>query len=314
MELLRHMELVGHATTTAMLRDAGFSQGDVRRFVREGRLISVQRGAFVIPDDTGEGTFLREHVAVVRSLALPYALSDQSAAVAWGLPLLRGGLQRHHLTPAPHGKPGVVNPRTSLHTPVLAPLRALPAPYDDILAVPPAVVCCQLAIRQGTIHGVVAADRALHTRVCTQEELAEATGLTGLVRNLRRARSMVLLTDVRSESVAESIFRVDAALAGVQLEAQVDVHDHAGFVGRVDFRLGSTIFEIDGAVKYDGAEGRDALVAEKRREDRLRALGYRVVRLMWSDLTPERIRRVLREALRAAGSPPTPGHHTRLVA
>ena len=56
-------------------------------------------------------------------------------------------------------------------------------------------------------------------------------------------------------------------------------------------------------VKYEGADGRAALAAEKRREDRLRALGFEVVRLTWADLDhPEVVDRLVRSALdRAAG-------------
>lgn len=51
-------------------------------------------------------------------------------------------------------------------------------------------------------------------------------------------------------------------------------------------------------MKYAGADGRGALVSEKRREDALRALGYRVVRLTWSDLRrPERVRALLGEVV-----------------
>ena len=54
------------------------------------------------------------------------------------------------------------------------------------------------------------------------------------------------------------------------------------------------VVEFDGAVKYSGPEGREHLIAEKRREDALRRLGYRVVRLLWSDLSnPERVARLL---------------------
>jgi hypothetical protein len=43
-------------------------------------------------------------------------------------------------------------------------------------------------------------------------------------------------------------------------------------------------------VKYEGAQGRGALVAEKKREDLLRQLGYGIVRLVWSDLAvPARV-------------------------
>lgn len=43
------------------------------------------------------------------------------------------------------------------------------------------------------------------------------------------------------------------------------------------------VIEFDGLVKYAGS-GADALIAEKRREDRLRDLGYEVVRVTWADL------------------------------
>ncbi|MDQ5839792.1 MAG: hypothetical protein M3537_01290, partial [Chloroflexota bacterium] len=53
---------------------------------------------------------------------------------------------------------------------------------------------------------------------------------------------------------------------------------------------GVLVVEFDGAVKYEGAQGREALVAEKKREDLLRQLGHGIVRLVWSDLAvPARV-------------------------
>ena len=64
---------------------------------------------------------------------------------------------------------------------------------------------------------------------------------------------------------------------------------------------GKVIVEFDGAVKYDGATGREALVSEKVREDALRALGYRIVRIMWADLNdPAAIRAKVLQALHPA--------------
>ena len=80
--------------------------------------------------------------------------------------------------------------------------------------------------------------------------------------------------------------------------------DEGYVVGRVDLLVeGRVIVEFDGMVKYEGADGRAALAAEKRREDRLRALGFEVVRLTWADLDhPEVVDRLVRAALdRAAG-------------
>lgn len=82
---------------------------------------------------------------------------------------------------------------------------------------------------------------------------------------------------------------------GYSLEPQVWIGPY-----RVDFLVPGTrvIVEFDGAVKYDD---RQAIVAEKRREDDLRRRGYVVVRLMWSDLhDPARVRRLVVAALTAA--------------
>jgi very-short-patch-repair endonuclease len=63
------------------------------------------------------------------------------------------------------------------------------------------------------------------------------------------------------------------------------------------FRAQRTIVEFDGLIKYGGADGRQALVDEKRREDALRSLGYQVVRLTWRDLyDPGLVDRLIRQA------------------
>ena len=98
---------------------------------------------------------------------------------------------------------------------------------------------------------------------------------------------MMALVDPRSESVGESRLRVGLTLLGVQVEPQVVIRDERDrFVARVDFLVKGTniVIEFDGLVKYRGDDGAEALIAEKRREDELRRLGYQVVRVLWSDL------------------------------
>ena len=55
---------------------------------------------------------------------------------------------------------------------------------------------------------------------------------------------------------------------------------------RVDMILNGHIFEFDGKVKYMGGfgEGSEVLWQEKQREDWLRALGFGISRIVWSDL------------------------------
>lgn len=63
-------------------------------------------------------------------------------------------------------------------------------------------------------------------------------------------------------------------------EQQVKIYDRKGLIGVVDFlwEEQATIGEFDGRLKYTGQPNADVLYAEKRREDRLRALGFEVVR------------------------------------
>ncbi len=70
------------------------------------------------------------------------------------------------------------------------------------------------------------------------------------------------------------------------------------------------IVEFDGAVKY-GDCGPDTLIAEKVREDRLRDLGYQVVRVCWADLArPTELLRRIRRAIDRSHSSSMAGYVT----
>jgi hypothetical protein len=92
---------------------------------------------------------------------------------------------------------------------------------------------------------------------------------------------------------------------------QVSILDDEGVVGRVDFlwRNARVIGEADGALKY---ENRGVLIAERRREQRLRDLGYFVVRWTWEELLnePWKVRLRIQRALCAAARtrPISPEH------
>ncbi|MEZ2372246.1 hypothetical protein [Arthrobacter sp. RCC_34] len=86
---------------------------------------------------------------------------------------------------------------------------------------------------------------------------------------------------------------------------QQEFRDRAGLIGYTDFwwKPWRVVGEFDGTAKYlkpeylAGRTPSDVVVAEKRREDRLRRLGLTVVRWTWADLTsPGSLADVLREA------------------
>ena len=121
------------------------------------------------------------------------------------------------------------------------------------------------------------------------------------------ARRAVALLDPRSESPGESFSRVIFHLARLPApEPQFSVFAPDGrFVGRGDFGWPDfgVLGEFDGKAKYGellrrpGQSAEEVLIAEKQREDRLRELGWMVIRWMWQDLTrPEALIDRLRKA------------------
>lgn len=109
----------------------------------------------------------------------------------------------------------------------------------------------------------------------------------------RRIRKVLEFADPASGSPGESLSRAYMFLEGFKVpQLQTEVRDRTGLVAYLDFEWpGEGLAgEFDGLVKYQKTEylnGRtpsDVVVAEKRREDRIRATGRRVIRWTWADL------------------------------
>lgn len=118
---------------------------------------------------------------------------------------------------------------------------------------------------------------------------------------IRAARRVVEFSDVRSESVLESVARVAFHEHGLPPpDLQVWVGDDEA-IGRADFlwREHRTIGEVDGAVKY--ADPSRAL-AQLRRDSRLRRAGFEVVHFSWQEIreTPRQVTEDIRAAFRRA--------------
>lgn len=89
---------------------------------------------------------------------------------------------------------------------------------------------------------------------------------------------------------------------GWDLEPQFAVPTDLG-VKEVDFRVRGArlLLEFDGAVKYRGESGPEAVFQEKRREDAIRRRRWLMDRFVWSELDDvrlidERISRAARDA------------------
>lgn len=261
---------------------AGCSAREIDALIDRGELRALWRGILTAApaSTTAEG----RHRELAHAIAVIYGgrltVSHHSALVLAGLPVYGVDLSLVRFTRANKGDSLLSPPVHISRTSVPLGTRVV----DGVRVVDEATAIAQVAAESGIEAAVVAGDAALHRGSVTTPELFTAAGLLPRGAHLGRARKAAELTDARSESPGESLLRLIAVRARIALESQYVVTDgRGGFVARCDFRIPGTkvLVEFDGKVKYDGPE---ALYAEKRREDALRALGWRMIRVVWPDL------------------------------
>lgn len=304
-QLPGHLSAMSQATTRALLLADGFTDDQIAQAVATGTLIRVRRGAFVGGATASwrpETRHACAAVAVARGLAPDVALSHASALAVWRLPVVKVPLTGYHVV-----QPG--RPAKSLRTglvrhvcPDNVSIKALTSPqgWAGTRVVSRAVAIAQVACAHGVDTALPAADAALRAGRVTRDELTEAPAQCGL-RHVTRATTVAALADPLAESPGESLTRLELLRLGLEPRAQVEVRDARGFVGRVDLLVDDIVVEFDGRVKYEGADARTVFAQEKVREDRLRAAGYRVVRIVWKDLlTPGAVRAKLGAVRRLA--------------
>lgn len=271
--------------------DAGYSDAEIAQRVRAGRWMRLCRGAYAETDagvramppwEREAWIHARVAKAYFRRLAGRAVISHQSALVMHGLGISDLDLRRVHLTN--RSGPGRSGRRVCQHV-AEPPISAVVAIGGvQVTPGPRAVVETILSTSYPVAVSVV--DAALREHLATADELLELVRLFGRQRGVLAAARAVAFADGLSESVGESRMRVLLADLGLpEPTLQAVITDRSGeFVARVDFLLAAygVVVEFDGTGKY---ADRHALVAEKLREDRIRELGYQVVRATWSDLS-----------------------------
>lgn len=111
------------------------------------------------------------------------------------------------------------------------------------------------------------------------------------LRGIGTVRHVLPCVRTGAQTPLESLSRFRFLAHGLpEPELQAPLHDSDGLIGYVDmlWRELGVVGEADGAVKYTG---RDVVLDEKVREDRIRALGYIVVRWTWDEILrdPQRV-------------------------
>ncbi len=307
------------------------STGDVRSLSRRyarGELVRVRKGVYASKEEwisLPPWERYRQTVLAV-DLELPQStLCLHTAAVVWDLNLLEvPGFV--HLSGASRGHVGRSVPTTSaaprssgetgLERITSYGVRRHPGPtaavrHKNLLVTPLPETVVGVIAKENFAAGVVLADHAMSRRRASgphlgrEDLLRQASLLTSEAR--RRWVTQVLdFAGTDAESPGESLSRAQMHVLGFPAPLlQARVHVEGVLIARTDFlwprhRL---IGEFDGDAKYLRDEylgvqtARQAVLAEKKREDKLRAAGFRVIRWDWATASdPARFEACLRQA------------------
>ena len=281
------------AFTSREALSAGYSVDEIRVALRSRRWIRLRKGVYMDAARWAAGDERERHLAlaaaVLECLAPGPVLSHASAARLHGF-----------LVPGAAGPDVRVTAVDQWRTGRGYRVARAALPHEDVApwlgdfaATSPARTLIDCSREWELTAAVVSLDAALHAGAVTRSQLLGAVRSARHRTGASAAARAVGLSDGRAESPLETEGRLSIVAAGLPLpELQVEIWDDRGFVGRVDgwYEKAAVAVEFDGRIKYsDPWQGRspgEVLWEEKRREDRMRRVGVRVVRLARPDLGP----------------------------
>lgn len=280
-------------TLRADLLDQGYTEGDIKRRLGRRELTAVRPGVYVPSEVLATLGERQRHVlqieATLRQLGPGVLVSHHSAACLLGIALLKIPTAVQVTRPGGHAG----HRRSTVHTHCAAVDPAEIVVVDGHLVTGAARTVVDLARQSSFEQAVVAADSALRRGLVTAGELGDAVRRAARRPGVTTAQRVVRFADAGAESAGESVSRVmlhDHAVPPPALQVAIP-GPRGDAVARSDFGWDEyrTVGEFDGAQKYGrlllpGAAPGDAIFQEKIREDRIRALGWHVVRWTWSDL------------------------------
>jgi len=283
----------------------------LRAEAARGTLLKIRRGVYADKDQWMARDSRSRHMALMsivqREASNPVVFAGISAAAVWGLPLLGEFPDRVTVLDRWKGggrsEPGVT--RTSRGA-----TSALAVAVGEFSVTSIARTVLDRARTVPIREAIATIDWALWKRGTSGLDLCDLHAELDLMNPRGGRRSLeIALTESTSlsDSFGESLARVDMwSLGFPRPTLQREFRDRDGSMFP-DFAWEShgVLGEFDGRQKYSrnmavNGDPSEALWREKKREDRLRALGFTIVRIFWSDLEhPER----LIAKLMAAGLP-----------
>jgi len=275
--------------------EIGHDDKTIRRSLKVGAWVRIRNGSYTFPDLWAAHDDLSKHLvtgqAVANKMRPHVALSHTTAAAAHGFAMWRPTLTPIHVTRLDGGA-GRTEAGVQHHEGFCID--------DDVMelagytVVRPARAALEAASLTDPEGGLIILDSALHAGVL-EAELADAFSLLTSWPHSRGLQVTLRMASGKAESPGESRSRYFFYMHGLPApELQWHVYDETGLLrGVTDFAWPEhrLLGEFDGRVKYGrllrpGEQPGDAVFREKVREDLLRRLtGWRMVRLVWSDLS-----------------------------
>ena len=229
--------------------------------------------------------------AAIAALPLPAFAFGPTAAVVHGLPLERGVLGdvqlvrprgtdvralSRRVTPKPTLPGTRVRTHDLAHSDVLT-ISGIPTVSRDLSAL-------STAAASSSDWAIVVLDAVAWGRPDAVEALSRLAADWPYLRGIGTVRAALPHVRSGAQTPLESLSRVRFVAAGLpEPELQFPLFDRRGLIGYADVAwpgLG-VIGEADGLLKYTS---REDLISEKLREDRIRALGWIVIRWTWLEL------------------------------
>lgn len=285
----------------------------LRRAVADGELDRVRRGVYAPHRDLDQRSrHLRLLASTLPLLGVGSVVSHASAAVLHGLPVRPDLLDRIWVT-RPGGGHGRRGPVVQLRRCTLEAVDV--TVLDGVPVTTLARTASDLARLLPYEWGVIGCDAALASG-CSLADLIDAALRVQGWPGGRRALSAAKFADGASGSPAESLSRVQLQRAGIPAPTtQFPVFLDGRLVATTDFGWEDIglVGECDGKVKYGerlrpGERAEDAVMREKRREDRIREAGYWIVRWGWQEACDQAVlARIVRHGIELAPGRPVSG-------
>jgi very-short-patch-repair endonuclease len=276
-----------------VLQRAGCSDGALARAVAAGTVLRVRpriyalaplppRPRFVVTDSKLAAEHLLHIRAVLLSMGEATTACRRTAAALHGWGMLVEPSKVVEVSVA-HGRSRVRAAGVRcVQRRALSRVQYRALPDTDPMWVTSAVqTVADCALDLPLLQAVVICDSALRAKDVSVEELRRAAARLAGVKDARRVRRVIELSDPECGSVLESVLRVKMVLADLAgFGTQRVLRDLPGLHLRVDF-----CFEAAGlVVEVDGARWHQDPARDQARDNDLAGLGWRVLRFTWADV------------------------------